>query len=114
MKTQHLAPPAILTMIAFVLAAGLPTIAPALADIEPCQIVAAKRLESLGIAATAVKNITMIEVLDNPEFGTTSEWQAWVKLQSCPGNVVIKLEPRCWVKETYTRGDCRVENIAHF
>ncbi len=113
MKTQRLAPPALLTMIAFVLTAGLPATAPALADTEPCQTVAAKRLESLGIAATEVKDISMIRILNNPEFGTTRELQAWATLLSCPGNVVIKLTPRCRVKEAYTRGDCRVENIPH-
>lgn len=114
MKTQRLAPPALLTMIAFVLAAGLPATAPALADTEPCQTVAAKRLESLGIAATEVKDISMIRVLNSPELGTVREWQAWATLQSCRGSVVIKLTTGCRVKETYTRGGCRVENIAHF
>ena len=114
MKTQPLAPLALLTGIALVLAAGFPATAPALADTGPCQSVAAERLESLGIAATEVKDISMIEILDNPEFGSTSEWQAWAELQSCPGNVVIKLTPICRIKEAYTRGDCRVENIAHY
>ncbi len=114
MKTQRLAPPALLTMIAFVLAAGLPATAPALADTEPCQTVAAKQLESLGIAATEVKNISMIQILNSPEFGRIRELQAWATLLSCRGGVVIKLTPRCRVKEAYTRGGCRVENIPHF
>ena len=114
MKTQRLARPALLTWIAFILAAGLPASAPALAGTEPCQTVVAKRLESLGIAPTEVKDISMIRILNNPEFGTTRELQAWATLLSCPGSVVIKLTHRCRVKETYTRGGCRVENIAHF
>ncbi len=114
MKTQRLAPPVLLTRIAFVLAAGLTATTPALADTGPCQTVAAKRLESLGIAPTEVKDISMIRILNNPEFGTIRELQAWATLLSCSGNVVIKLTPRCRVKETYTRGGCRVENIAHF
>jgi hypothetical protein len=111
MKTQPLA---LFTGITLVLAAGLPATEPALADNGPCQTVVAERIESLGIAATEVKGISMIEVLDNPEFGTTSEWQAWAKLQSCPGNVVIKLTPRCRFKDAYTRGNCHLKNISHF
>ncbi len=113
MKTQRLALPALLTRIAFVLAAGLTATTPALAETEPCQTVAAKRLEGLGIAAAEVKNISMIQIVNNPEFGMITEWQAWATLLSCPGNVVIKLTPRCRVKEAYTRGGCRVENIPH-
>ncbi len=114
MKTQRLALPALVTRIAFVLAAGSTATTPALADIEPCETVAATRLESLGIAATEVKNISMIQIVNNPEFGTITELQAWATLLSCPGTVVIKLTPRCRIKETYTRGGCRVENIPHF
>ena len=114
MKTQRLALPALLTRIAFVLAAGLTATTPALADTEPCETVAAKRLESLGIAATEVKDISMIQILNSPEFGTIRELQAWATLLSWPGNVVINLTPRCRIKETYTRGGCRVENIPHF
>ncbi len=114
MKTQRLAPPVVLTRIAFVLAAGLTATTPALADTGPCQTEAAKRLESLGIAPTEVKNISMIEIVDNPEFEQTIELQAWATLLSCRGSVVIKLTPRCRVKEAYTRGGCRVENVPHF
>ncbi len=111
MKTQPLA---LLAGIGLALAIGLPATAPARAETGPCQPVAAERLEGLGIAATEVKDISMIEVLDNLEFGTTGEWQAWAKLQSCPGNVVIKMTPRCRVKDTYTRGGCHVDNIANY
>ena len=111
MKTQPLA---FLTGIGLALAIGLPVSAPTLADTGPCETVAAERLGGLGIAATEVKGISMIEVVDNPEFGTTSEWQAWAKLQSCPGNVVIKMTPRCRFKGAYTRGECRFDNIAHY
>ena len=114
MKTQHIAPLALLSGIGLALAIGLPATAPARAETGPCETVAAKRLGGLGIAATEVKDISMVEVLDNPEFGTTSEWQAWAKLQSCTGNVVIKMTPRCRFKDAYTRGGCRLDNIAHY
>ncbi len=114
MKTQRLAPPVLLTRIAFVLAAGLLTATPAIADQRPCKTVAAKHLETLGIDSEDVTDIAMIRILNNPEFGTIRELQAWATLLSCPGNVVINLTPRCRVKDAYTRGGCRVENIAHF
>jgi hypothetical protein len=111
MKTQPLA---LLAGIGLALVIGLPATAPARADTGPCEPAAAEQLQGLGIAATEVKEISMIEVQDNQEFGTPSEWQAWAKLQSCSGNVVIKLSTRCRVKETYTRGDCKIANIANY
>ncbi len=34
-------------------------------------------------------DIAMIRILNNPEFGSIIEMQAWPLLKSCPGNLVI-------------------------
>lgn len=101
-------------MVALGLAVGLLTAAPAIADQRPCKTVAAKHLETLGIGAEDVVDIAMIRILNNPEISSIIELQAWTILKSCPGNLVIKLTPFCRVKEVYTRGDCRIDNIPHF
>ena len=111
MKTYPLT---LISKIGLALAVGLPATAPALADIEPCRTVVRNQLNKLGITAPEVKKISVIEVQGNREFGTPSEWQVWVKLQSCSGNVVIRMTPHCHFKNAYTRGDCRLDNIAHY
>ena len=114
MTTQNPSPAGIRSIVALVLAAGLLTTAPAIADSRPCKTVAAKHLEDLGIDAEDVEDIAMIRILTNPEFGSIIELQAWTILKSCPGNLVIKLTPFCRVKEVYTRGGCRLDKIRHF
>ena len=114
MTTQRPGPAGLCSIVALVLAAGLLAAAPAIADPGPCQTVAARHLESLGIDAEDVKDIAMIRILTNPEFGSIIELQAWAILNSCPGNLVIKLTPFCRVKEVYTRGGCRFDKIRHF
>ncbi len=114
MTTQHPGPAALCSIVALILAAGLLTAAPAIADRTACQTVAAKHLETLGIDAEDIMDIAMIRILNNPEFGSILELQAWAILKSCPGNLVIKLTPLCRVKEVYTRGGCRFDKIRHF
>lgn len=112
--TQHPSPAGHRSIVALVLAVGLLTAAPAIADSGPCKTVAAKHLESLGIDAEDIEDIAMIRILTNPEFGSIRELQAWINLKSCRGNLVIKLTPFCRVKEVYTRGGCRFDKIRHF
>ena len=114
MTNQHASLPGQRSIVALVLAVGLLTAAPAIADHRPCKTVAAKHLETLGIDAEEVEDIVMIRILNNPEFGSIIELQAWTILKSCPGNLVIKLTPHCRVKEVYTRGGCRIDKIRHF
>ena len=114
MTTQHTSPAGLRSIVALVLAVGLLTAAPAIADHRSCKTVAAKHLNTLGIDAEDVMDIAMIHILDNPEFGSISETQAWTLLKSCTGNLVINLTPLCRVKEVYTRGGCRIDKIPHF
>ena len=87
---------------------------PAQARSAPCITVAAKHLEDLGVPARDVKDIAIIRILSNPEFGSVLELQAWASLHSCSGSVVVKLTHFCRVKETYTRGGCQLDNVKHF
>ncbi len=114
MATQHPSPPGLRSIVALVLAVGLLTAAPAIADHTACQTVAAKHLETLGIDAEDVIDIAMIHILGNPEMGSIIEMQAWTILKSCPGNLVIRLTPFCRVKDVYSRGGCRFDKIRHF
>ena len=86
----------------------------ATAQDAPCGTVAAKHLEDLNVPPADIKDIAVVRILNNPEFGSVLELQAWASLRSCSGNVVVKLTHFCRVKETYTRGGCRLDNIKHF
>lgn len=39
---------------------------------------------------------------------------AWVKLNSCQGAVIVDLHTNCKVRQVYTRGQCRVDGVKSF
>jgi hypothetical protein len=73
-------------------------------------------LEELPLAAGEVKSVRIIERVNiandfGPEiFGV----DAWVRLNSCSGWLVINMTAKCYIRQSYTRGDCRVEGLSNY
>ncbi len=89
--------------------------APATAAGPPCRAAAAGQLEELGIPAADVEDIAVVAMrTGGRDGGRIVELQAWSKLRSCRGSVVVRLTPFCRVKETYSRGGCRFATMPHF
>ncbi|WP_299620923.1 hypothetical protein [Pelagibius sp.] len=40
--------------------------------------------------------------------------RAWVRLKSCTGWLVIDMTRSCFVRQSYTRGDCSVEGVTRY
>ena len=40
--------------------------------------------------------------------------EGWVRLNSCSGWLVVNMRASCYILETYTRGDCRVEGLSNY
>ena len=81
-----------------------------------CAGVVDRHLADLPLTAGDVKQIRIIErtnIADDfgPEiFGV----DAWVRLNSCTGWLVINMTPACYIRQTYTRGDCRVDGVPSY
>ncbi len=86
------------------------------ADSTRCADTVDEHLAALPLAAGDVKQIRLIErtnIADDfgPEiFGV----DAWVRLNSCSGWLVINMTPACYIRQTYTRGDCRVDGVPSY
>jgi hypothetical protein len=86
------------------------------ADSTRCAEKVDDHLAGLPLAQGDVKSIRIIErtnIADDlgPEiFGV----DAWVRLNSCSGWLIINMTPACYIRQTYTRGDCRVEGLPSF
>ena len=99
-----------------VLAAGLSLPAALAVDSTRCAEEVDAHLAALPLAAGDVRQIRLIErtnIADDfgPEiFGV----DGWVRLKSCSGWLIINMTPSCYIKQTYTRGDCRVEGVPSF
>ena len=114
MKSNRLTAVLAPVVVAVALGAGLAAGAGAQSLDAPCLDTAADYLNGLGIKADDVKEINVVRVIQQYEVGNTVELQAWASLNSCSGNLVVKMSPHCSVKEVYSRGGCSVDNVRHF
>jgi len=102
---------AVLFLCACLLPAGLRA-----ADSERCAVAVDRHLIRLPLAEGDVKSIRIIERVNiaddfGPEiFGV----DAWIRLNSCSGWLVVNMNAKCYVKQSYTRGDCRVEGLPNY
>ncbi len=90
-----------------------PTLA---AESERCAVAVERHLLRLPLAEGEVKSIRIIERVNiaddfGPEiFGV----DAWLRLNSCSGWLVINMTAKCYVRQSYTRGDCQIEGLSNY
>ena len=98
------------------LAAALLPAPLAAADSERCAGKVNAHLASLQLTPDDVKSIRIIEEVNiSDDFGPEILGvDAWVRLNSCSGWLVINMTAKCYVKQSYTRGDCRVEGLPSY
>ena len=84
---------------------------------DQCETTVVDRLAELDIAEADVAGITYV-----PEHGGASRASrgvvigsnVWVSLESCDGAVVIRMTHHCRIKQTSTRGQCRVPGLKNY
>lgn len=82
---------------------------------EICRAEVQSYLTELPLAEGDVKSVRIIERVNLDEFGPDILGvEGWVRLNSCSGWLVINMRPTCYILESYTRGDCRVEGLSSY
>ena len=91
-----------------------------------CEAEVADQLAALSIEDTDVATISTLPKrvarthVARAQFGlprVSSDFDgvtAWVSLNSCQGSVVIDLNRRCRINQSWTRGQCRVPGLKSF
>ena len=86
-----------------------------------CEAEVADQRAALSIEDTDVATISTIpKRVARAQFGlprVSSDFDgvtAWVSLNSCQGSVVIDLNRRCRINQSWTRGQCRVPGLKSF
>lgn len=86
------------------------------AQSERCADKVQSHLRELPLAEGEVKSVRIVEHVNlNDEFGPPIlKVEGWVRLNSCSGWLVVNMRPNCYILESYTRGDCRVEGLSNY
>jgi len=89
---------------------------PQAADTDRCARQARFHLSELPLGPDDVDSMRLIaQVPLNDRGGPDVEgMEAWVRLKSCTGWLIITMSPACYVRQSYTRGDCRVEGLPNY
>lgn len=74
------------------------------------------RLAELPLAPGDAQSVRIVEKVNlDDEFGPEILGvEGWVRLKSCSGWLVVNMRHTCYVLETYTLGDCRVEGLSNY
>ncbi len=103
---------AVMIVVSLVLA-GAPAFS---ARHDQCDAIVADRLAELDIGLEDVRTVTYVQ--DSASVGRSGiisrGVKAWVELKSCKGSVVMDINDRCRIKQTYTRGGCRIPGVKNY
>ena len=82
-----------------------------------CHREAEAELQGLGVDASQIAEIRYIEKLNPTDRGPdVLGVRAWIRLHACDdaGYLVIDMTRSCFVRQSYTRGDCRLPGVTAY
>ena len=95
--------------------AGLLLASAALAKDPVCLPRVEQTLDSLNLGAGEVKEITIMPKFRQLRDGERLQgYEAWVRLQSCPGALIVDMRTTCHITQSYTRDGCSLEGVPDF
>lgn len=90
------------------MAAGLAPAEAQRASEAECRAAAEARLAQAGIAAGEIREVTLARRSSGSEASRLVGYAAWVKLERCPGSVVVNLDTACRAGDVYGSGGCTI------
>ncbi|WP_299396815.1 hypothetical protein [Pelagibius sp.] len=93
-------------------------VAPATASAQmsqACAPQAEEALQAMPFSDDAVSTIRLEKMLNPAERGPQFLGvRAWVRLKSCSGFLIIDMTRSCFVRQSYTRGDCAIDGVTRY
>ena len=86
------------------------------AQVQPCAAKVDRVLMELQIDAADLRWTTVLPELLTRRKGRQRVvgYEAWVRLKSCEGALIVELKTRCRLRQIYTRGGCSLEGVSAF
>lgn len=112
-QPTRLLPSLALALLSALLSALLWPAAPARA--LDCSAGARQELQRLSLAEADIDEVDYVQKINPTDKGPqVLGVRAWVRLRSCSGHLVIDMTRSCFVRQSYTRGDCRVDGTTPY
>lgn len=79
-----------------------------------CEAQINKALEEASIAQSDVKSIKVARRMGGRKSSSNYTYDAWIRMNSCSGYVMVGMTRMCVVQQTYTSGDCNMPGMAKY
>ncbi len=80
-----------------------------------CSAVVQQEIDRVGIPQTRIDRINISRQSRDIRGNTrTTGFNGWVRLNDCPGSLVVDMDRSCRVRQVYVRGMCDVPNVKTF
>ncbi|WP_299620929.1 hypothetical protein [Pelagibius sp.] len=101
--------------IVFALTAGAVVVAPSTpAQAVACETQINKALADMSVPKEDVKSIKVTRRAKGAKSGSNYDLDAWIRLNSCSGYVMVLMRNTCHVQDTYTAGNCNVSGMPNY
>lgn len=106
----------LLALLAAALLAAAAGPAAAQPDTRRCTAEVEAKLRELPLAEGDIQSVRIVEETNiSDDFGPAILGiEGRVRLNSCSGWLIIDMRPTCYILQTYTRGDCRIEGVPSY
>ncbi len=85
------------------------------AAVKVCLDAVDQALDELAIGQDERREISVLpQIVTTRDGGYVIGYDAWVRLHSCSGALIVDMRRTCKVKQTYTRGDCQIEGTKNY
>lgn len=83
---------------------------------ELCEEKTSEILKRLDLAQSDIKEITLVPRRQSKRDGggNVTGYDAWIRLRSCEGAVIVDFSKLCRERQVYTRGDCKIEGLSAY
>ncbi len=79
-----------------------------------CEAQIDKALLELSVPQGDVKSVKIAKRSGGAKSGSNYKLDAWIRLNSCSGYLMINMTRHCVVQQSYTTGDCSVAGLPNY
>ena len=105
-----------LALVPVLALAMAPDPAAAQPDTRKCTAQVEAKLRELPLAEGDIRSVRIVEETNiDDEFGPSILGiEGRVRLHSCSGWLIIDMRRTCYILQTYTRGDCKIDGVPSY
>ena len=105
----------LVSAIVFALTAAAIVVAPNTpAQAVACEARINKALADMSVPMEDVKSIKVTRRAKGAKSASNYDLDAWIRLKSCSGYVMVLMRNTCYVQDTYTAGNCTVSGMPNY